>query len=341
MQITPEVQAQLAEQKKQCVYCKIVSKEIPGKIVYDDNITQAVIDIYPAKKGHIVFFLKEHYPLMPYIPGDEFQHFFGLMPQLSKALKSGMVATGVNIFIANGWVAGQQFPHVLVHMFPRENGDEFFNYLFNKRNAKLDQEKTNVLKNNFPIMMQNHFGRHPADWHQGKGDVPAHLTEIYENNTIIYEDEKVLCILPNKAITAGHLEIYSKNEEKYLENLSIEDSSHLFFTASLATTLVFEGLQLGQNGGTNIVLKSGESDDNSDGRLVVHILPRVQDDAFKNLTWEPQQPKYNLDDIQKKLKDKTWTVKYEEIKSVPNSKKPAFSPVEDEIKKAIELISFN
>jgi diadenosine tetraphosphate (Ap4A) HIT family hydrolase len=263
------------------------------------------------------------------------------MPQLSKALKSGMVATGVNIFIANGWVAGQQFPHVLVHMFPRENGDGFFNYLFDKRNSKLDDARTKVFQNIFPQMMTNHFGRHPASWHVGKGDIPAHLTGIYESNTVVYEDEKVLCVLPENAIVDGHLEIYSKTEEKYLENLSIDDSAHLFFTASLATTLAFENLGLGQNSGTNIIVKSGESDDNPGGKLVVHILPRVENDTLKNLAWQPSQPKYNLDDVQKKLKDKTWTIKYseeeapkQEPQTIPESPKTILSN-EDEIKDAI------
>ena len=65
MSLAPEIKAQLAEQKKQCVYCKIVAKEIPGKVVFEDTVTLGILDIYPAKKGHIVFTLKEHYPIVP------------------------------------------------------------------------------------------------------------------------------------------------------------------------------------------------------------------------------------------------------------------------------------
>ena len=164
-------------------------------------------------------------------------------------------------------------------------------------------------------------------------------TEIYENNTVIYEDEKVLCVIPEKSLVEGHLEIYSKSEEKYIDNLSIEDSSHLFFTASLATTLVFEGLQLGQQGGTNIIVKSGDSDDNPGGKLCVHVLPRKQDDSFKSLAWEPKQPSYNLDDIQKKIKDKSWGIKYAEKseESAPIQEKVIVDKIkEDETKEESE-----
>ena len=331
MNLTPEIKAQLEEQKKQCVFCKILAKEIPGKIVFEDDKTAAILDIYPALKGHTVFLLKEHYPIMPYIPADEFKHYFGLMPQLSKAIKKAMVSTGVNIFIANGGVAGQQAPHFLTHLLPRENGDGFFNFLFDKRKTSLAEDKVKMLAHNFPIMMQNHFGRNPAAWHLGKGEVPSFLEDVYNSNSVIYEDEKVLCVVPEKGLTEGHIEIYSKNEEQNIENLSIEDSSHLFFTASFAATAVFEGLGAQ---GTNIIIKSGNSDDNSEGKLCLHVLPRMQDDHLQGLLWQPKQPKYNLDGIASKLKDKTWNIKYEEKKEIVT--KPSTS--QDEIRKAIENI---
>ena len=116
MNLTLEMKAQLKEQSKQCIFCKLIKGEMPSKKVFEDDVTISMLDIYPAKKGHIVFMQKEHYPIMPYIPADEFKHLFGLIPQLSTALMSGMVATGVNLFIANGGAAGQQAPHFLFHL---------------------------------------------------------------------------------------------------------------------------------------------------------------------------------------------------------------------------------
>ena len=145
MQLTPEIKAQLAEQKKQCIYCKIASKEQESKVIFEDNITLAILDIFPAIKGHTVFTLKEHYPITPYIPPEDFKHFFAIIPQLLGAVKKGMVRTGVNMFIAAGGAAGQQFPHFLAHIFPRENGDSFFNYLFEMKTS-LDEEKLKTLQ---------------------------------------------------------------------------------------------------------------------------------------------------------------------------------------------------
>ena len=306
MELTPELKAQLAEQKKDCIFCKIISKEQEAKIVFEDGVTLAALDIFPAIKGHTVFFLKEHYPIMPYIPADEFKHLFGLVPQLSNAIKKAQLSLGSNVFIANGGAAGQRASHFMVHIFPRENEDNFYNLMF-KNKIATPERSTSMLSNNLPIMMKNHFGRNPASWHVGKSDVPSYLSDVYEKNSVAYEDEKVLCIVPSLGVSEGHMEIYSKEEENDITKLSEESSAHLFFVASFAATAVFEGL--GAHA-TNIILKSGFSDDNPKGKLCVHIIPRKGDDHLQGLMWEPKQPNYDLDDIKKKIKDKTWNIAY-------------------------------
>lgn len=338
MNLSPEIKQQLAEQKKQCIFCKIISKEMEGKVVFEDDKTTSMLDIYPALKGHTLFMLKEHYPIMPYIPADEFKHYFGMLPQLCKSVQEAVVTTGVNIFIANGGVAGQQSPHFLLHVLPREAGDGFFNFLFNPK-EKLEEEKVKMLAHNFPIMMQNHFGRNPAPWHKGTGDMPTFLEDVYNNSKVIYEDEKVLCVIPEKSLVPGQIEIYSKIEEEDFTKLSSEDSAHLFYTASFAATAVFEGLGAQ---GTNIILKSGKSDDNPNGKLVVHILPRMQDDSLKSLHWEPKQPEYDLDAVAERIKDKTWKIEEKKKTKVTEPEVIKISSnqpdVNEEIMKAIERI---
>jgi histidine triad (HIT) family protein len=346
MELTPEIKAQLEEQKKQCIFCKLISGEMPAKTVFEDDTVIAMMDIYPALKGHFTYMLKEHYPIMPYIPADEFTHLFGLIPQLSEAAQSGLIKTGMTVFIANGGVAGQQSPHFLLHFLPRDKGDGFFNFMF-KCNESLEDEKLKVLSNNFPIMMSNHFKRNPASWHLGNGESVSFLKDVYENSNVLYEDEKVLCVIPEKGAVAGHIEIYSKAEEKDITKVSIEDSAHLFFTASLAATLVFEGLGAQ---GTNIILKSGLTDDNLNGKLCIHVLPRFEEDSLKEMLWQPTQPEYDVDDIASQIKNNTWKVKYTEEKKEVVEKKESVvkeptvikigekksSNPEDEIKEAIE-----
>jgi len=331
MELTPEMKAQLAEQKKQCIFCKIIYGEMESKKVFEDNVVLSVLDINPILKGHAVLLPKEHYPIMPYLPANEFKHLFGITPQITKSIKKAMVRTGIDIFIANGGAAGQQAPHFLIHFLPREQGDGFFNFWF-KKNVKTKDESVSMLSNNLPIMMKNHFGRNPAQWHQegseDSGKVPGYLQSVKDNAIVLYEDEKTLAVIndPNgEALAEGHIKIYSKEEEKYFEKMNEESAAHLFYVASFAATAVFEGLKVHA---TNIILKSGESDDNPNGKLEVHIIPRMGDDGLK-LNWEPKEPSYDLDGVAKKIKDKTWSVKYggskEEKKVVANA------PIEQEV----------
>ena len=351
MQLTPEVKAQLAEQKKDCVFCKIIKKEIPAKIVFEDPATLAVLDIYPATKGHTLYLLKEHYPIMPYLPVEDFHHLFGLLPQLTKAIKSAMVSVALNIFIANGGAAGQQYPHFLIHLMPRDEGDNFFPFLFNKKNKPLAQDKLQQIQSTLQQIMQNYFLSSPQFWHNSSGTIPSHLTSLAKTSTVLYEDEKVLCLLPTSNLIEGHIELYSKTEPYYFEKLSQTDAIHFFTVASFVASLQFQILQCQ---GTNLIIKSGITDDNKSGTLCLNILPRTQNDSLQSLHWEPKQPTYKLEDIEAKIKDKTWNIKYkiespkeppkpEPKKSSPfatlSSAQPSSSKalsVEDEIAKAIE-----
>ena len=355
MNITPEMKAQLQEQKKQCIHCKLISGEQPGaKTVFKDSKTTAMLDIYPFVKGHASYMSIEHYPMPAYIPGDEFTHMFALIPELAKATQKATVSRGFNVFVAVGGVAGQMSPHFLVHLLPRDPDDNKDQFSFRAKDT-MDDGTIKMLAQNMPIMMNNHFGRHPNNWHTGKGNVPANLSKIYEDNTVIYEDEQVLCVAPSVSHGKAHLIVYSKDEQKDIRKLSQEQSAHLFFAASFASTALFEGLKCHA---TNIVLKSGQAKDNPSGRLAIHVFGRWQEDGLQTMNWKSEQTQENLDSLAKEIKSNTLTIKFKSdkksasnpapaarvpIKSIApkvtkiTEKKPATSnSVEDQIRRAIE-----
>lgn len=347
MQLTTDLKAQLDAQKQQCTFCKLIRKDLPSKIVFEDEKTIAMLDIYPVVKGHTLFMPKEHYPILPYLPLEECAHLFGILPALAKAIKEGMVTTSINIFIANGSVAGQQAPHFLLHILPRDAGDGLFNFLFGN-SQRLAEQKTQQLLQNLAAVMNDHFTRNPAPWHTGAGEKPPFLSSVYSSGTPLYEDERLLVLLSNKAV-AGHLEIYSKTEASLLEKLPAEEAAYLFQVGSSAASLLFQGLDAQ---GTNLILKSGRTDDHPQGLLCLHVLPRKQDDSLQGLLWQPKQPGYNLDGVMEKIKDKTWKVKYKEEKKetpktekiraivkmrIPGTKKISTN-ADDEISVAIEKI---
>jgi histidine triad (HIT) family protein len=359
MEITTEIRKQLDEQKKNCIFCKIVSGEMASERVYFDDGAFAILDINPCVKGHMVIFPKEHYPLPAYMPGPEFAHLFAKTAKLVGAAKKAMLTTGVNVFIASGGAAGQQAPHFMYHILPREVGDGMDKYGFSEDKGvdpNVIGQLRGMLAKNVPLMMRNHFGRNPAKWHQeGRVNLPAYLESA--KSRMVYGDEKCIVCMPEVPQAIGHLVIYSTEEEKLFENISEESSSHLFFAASLASTAIFEGL--GAHG-TNIILKSGESGDNPTGKLEIHILARTQNDGF-DLNWTAMNPKPNLKDIRAKISDETFVIEHqnkekasspkvvdldaqiisetkEVKKSAPAGRKTSFATAAEEIEFAMQQI---
>ncbi|MEA3430638.1 MAG: HIT domain-containing protein [Nanoarchaeota archaeon] len=347
MEITPEVQAQLDEQKEQCPFCKITKGEIPASIAYDDKLMFGILDINPWTTGHILLYPKEHYPIMPYIPVKTFQHIFGNLPAMIKALKKSILCSGANVFIANGGVAGQQSPHFLMHVLPREKNDGITKFAFNKK-GKLDESKNKqintMLAQNMPIMLKNHFKRTPVNWQTGNtSTIPEHLNFI-KPEQILYQDEKVICIAPENQMCTGHMTIYSKEEPKLFEKLNFESGSHIFYVASYAATAAFEGL--GAHG-SNIILKTGKCEDNTDEKLSLHILPRYQDDGL-DLLCKPIDNKPDFKELASKIKDAMFLVEHEannrkeqKLKKIEPKESKPLTPEQEEIKKAIEILKNN
>src|SRR6476620_7470467 len=108
-----------------CLFCKIINKEIPSDIVYEDADMIAILDINPVNIGHTLIIPKEHH-LNLYELSDELLGKMAVAAKkLSIAIKHTMKADGINIEMNNDPVAGQLVPHAHIHIVPRFEGDGF------------------------------------------------------------------------------------------------------------------------------------------------------------------------------------------------------------------------
>ena len=110
-------------QKQQCIFCQIIAGKIPSKKVYEDDRCIAILDINPAAKGHILLLPKEHYAIMPQVPEKEIGHLNIVSKYLSQIVLKVLRCSGTNVFIANGFAAGQKAQHFMMHLIPRKDGD--------------------------------------------------------------------------------------------------------------------------------------------------------------------------------------------------------------------------
>jgi histidine triad (HIT) family protein len=106
-----------------CLFCKIISGEIPSKRVYEDDYVYAFLDIYPASEGHTLIAPKKHYNSFTDMDPEDVARLFEAARKITVAVEKAFSAEGSNIGINNGEVAGQEVPHVHVHVIPRKKGD--------------------------------------------------------------------------------------------------------------------------------------------------------------------------------------------------------------------------
>ncbi len=110
-------------QKKQCVFCHIISGRVQSKKVYEDDRCLAVLDINTANPGHVLLLPKEHYSIMPQLSEEEIAHLFVVAKTISNAVLRGLGIQGTNIIVQNGIAAGQKAQHFMIHIIPRKEGD--------------------------------------------------------------------------------------------------------------------------------------------------------------------------------------------------------------------------
>lgn len=105
------------------VFEKIVNREIPATIIYEDSATLAFMDIGPVIKGHTLVIPKICYSSIVQTPDSVLADLMSVCKRIAAAQIDGLNADGVNIFQNNGSAAGQVVPHIHFHVIPRFEGD--------------------------------------------------------------------------------------------------------------------------------------------------------------------------------------------------------------------------
>ncbi len=106
-----------------CLFCKIISGQLPCEKVYEDEDTFALLDIHPINRGHTLVVPKVHHENMYDTPPEIFAKVMKTAQLLSSKIKDAVGAQGINIGINNDAVAGQLVFHLHVHIIPRFEGD--------------------------------------------------------------------------------------------------------------------------------------------------------------------------------------------------------------------------
>ena len=111
-----------------CLFCKIVSGEIPAQIVYEDSYTVAFLDINPINRGHVLVVPKEHFRDFAEVSLDSLKNVMRTVKLITENLGSAVGADGFNVSTNNGKAAGQVVMHLHFHIIPRFNDDHLHSW---------------------------------------------------------------------------------------------------------------------------------------------------------------------------------------------------------------------
>ena len=106
-----------------CIFCSIVDGEIPARTVHETGDVVAFLDANPLARGHTLVIPKSHAEHVGDLGDDLTSELFAAVAELTPRVRSTVGADGANVGINDGEAAGQEVPHVHVHIIPRFEGD--------------------------------------------------------------------------------------------------------------------------------------------------------------------------------------------------------------------------
>ena len=108
-----------------CIFCKIIRKEIPAAVVYENDRTLAFLDIMPVNPGHALVVPKEHFADFASTPAELLGDIAAVAQKVAKAATEATESPAFNIGVNNGHAAGQVVAHMHLHVMPRHDGDGY------------------------------------------------------------------------------------------------------------------------------------------------------------------------------------------------------------------------
>lgn len=106
-----------------CIFCRIVAKEIPASIVFEDDHTLAFMDLGQVNPGHVLVATRAHVENLFGLDEAQAGAVLRTAAKVARASRAAFGAPGLNLFQANGKAGAQTVFHFHMHVLPRWEED--------------------------------------------------------------------------------------------------------------------------------------------------------------------------------------------------------------------------
>lgn len=106
-----------------CIFCQIISKEIPSRKIMENEKAMAFLDLDPVNPGHALVIPKEHYQNLEDVSEESLVEVIKMVKEVGGLLKKKLGIAGYNVIENNDPIAGQVINHLHFHIIPRYKDD--------------------------------------------------------------------------------------------------------------------------------------------------------------------------------------------------------------------------
>ena len=100
---------------KNCLFCKIIDKEVPSDIIYEDEKVIAFKDIHPKAPVHLLIVPKKHIPSVDHLEIED-KTLMGELILAAQKIAREKKLKGYRLQINVGRPAGQIIDHLHLHL---------------------------------------------------------------------------------------------------------------------------------------------------------------------------------------------------------------------------------
>ena len=132
-----------------CVFCSIVSGEIPAYKLYEDEETLAFLEIDPSSAGHTLIISKEHIEDFMDLDDKLMLPVMRSVQKVAKMIEKALGADNFTIGVNSGKIVGRHVEHMHVHIIPRfpDDGGHYIQGVVHKLSKEtLEELREKIIK---------------------------------------------------------------------------------------------------------------------------------------------------------------------------------------------------
>lgn len=132
-----------------CIFCRLVEKDLPSYIIYEDELFMVFLDVSQATPGHTLVVTKKHVANILALDDELANKILPVVTKITKAIAKAFNTKDFNIINNCGAIAGQTVDHFHIHIIPRYDDDGLKVVLPSNKFTpeKLNDIKQNIIKN--------------------------------------------------------------------------------------------------------------------------------------------------------------------------------------------------